>query len=207
MNSNIKIIGRTRVNIENYDVDFSKIDYARINELSTQFILGNNIDRLPVDVVSIAIQNSWSVIPYSQISKDIMSAYEEIIYTDWGFTLYFANRYMIFYNDNIKIGAQRFTIAHEIGHIVLEHFINSDAEIREIEANCFAANILMPINVLRVCRVESAEELSTLCGVGYTSAAKRISKMQDKNSPHDNENIEKQFLKFTKEYLNKMNNN
>lgn len=207
MNSNIKIIGRTRVNIENYDVDFSKIDYARINELSTQFILGNNIDRLPVDVVSIAIQNSWSVIPYSQISKDIMSAYEEIIYTDWGFTLYFANRYMIFYNDNIKIGAQRFTIAHEIGHIVLEHFINSDAETREIEANCFAANILMPINVLRVCRVESAEELSALCGVGYTSAAKRISKMQDKNSPHDNENIEKQFLKFTKEYLNKMNNN
>jgi len=200
MNSNIKIIGRTRVNIENYDVDFSKIDYARINELSTQFILGNNIDRLPVDVVSIAIQNSWSVIPYSQISKDIMSAYEEIIYTDWGFTLYFANRYMIFYNDNIKIGSQRFTI-------VLEHFINSDAETREIEANCFAANILMPINVLRVCRVESAEELSALCGVGYTSAAKRISKMQDKNSPHDNENIEKQFLKFTKEYLNKMNNN
>ena len=199
--NNPKLIGRTRVNIEFYDIDLSKIDYAKINEVSTQFILDNKINKLPVDVISIANKNSWSIIPYSKMRKDIKSIYEEIIYTDWGFTLSHNNRYFIFYNDNIKIGSQRFTIAHEIGHIVLEHFADSDAEIREVEANWFAANLLMPINVLKCCRVSSPSEISTLCGVGYTSASKIVSRLNDKLT--NNINVNKQFYRFIKEYLNK----
>jgi Zn-dependent peptidase ImmA (M78 family) len=70
---------------------------------------------------------------------------------------------------------QRFTIAHEIGHLVLGHLTNREsihidkgimrlrgesaaagADLEEVEANVFAANLLMPIDYLRrdVARLE-----------------------------------------------------
>lgn len=198
-----KLIGRTRINIDNYDVDLTNINYSKINKLSQDFMLKNRIAVLPVDVVTIAKNNNWIIIPYSKLTEPILSLYEEILHTDWGFTIYYHGRYMIFYNDAIKLGSQRFTIAHEIGHIVLEHFISSDAELREIESNYFAANILMPIGILRNCKVETGDEISTLCGVGYMSAMYRLQKMQDSTIEYENIDIEKQFSNFTKMYLGK----
>lgn len=66
------------------------------------------------------------------------------------------NSYIITVNENHHPNRQRFTIAHELGHYVLGHgskedvlYRNGDSDPDEIEANAFAAEILMPQGVIR----------------------------------------------------------
>lgn len=204
-----KLIGRTRVNIDNYDVSLSIIDYFRIENMVKDFIIANEINELPVDLIEIAYKNDWIIMPYSKIVKQLAELYEEIMYTDWGFTILFNGKYMIFYDDTIKLSAQRFTIAHEVGHIVLQHLLQSDATTREMEANLFASKLLMPLEVLKACKIDSKEEIVALCGVSFLSASYRFEKINfescGKTNNHDKKDIiiKEQFSQFIKTYLDK----
>ena len=71
---------------------------------------------------------------------------------------------VIFYNSMHKDTVKNFTIAHELGHYFLQHLDNENSEIiclerdfqkiehkkdeKEVEANYFAACLLMPLNLL-----------------------------------------------------------
>ena len=64
--------------------------------------------------------------------------------------------YIIFYNQSEAPYRVRFSIMHEFGHYILGHKLNLDREdnlygVQEIEANCFAAQVLMPEQLLRIC--------------------------------------------------------
>ena len=61
-----------------------------------------------------------------------------------GFSFRRRDEYLIVYNSSpdIPITRQRFTIAHELGHYVLQHRSQTDME--EREADCFARNLLAP---------------------------------------------------------------
>lgn len=65
----------------------------------------------------------------------------------------FEGRYIIFYNQDDQITRVRFSILHELGHYILGHELRTkDIEIygkEEVEANCFAAQILMPEQIIR----------------------------------------------------------
>lgn len=65
--------------------------------------------------------------------------------SDMGYTVYDkANgRWLLFYNDTKCDTTIRFTIAHELGHIVMKHI--EDNSITDREANCFARNLLCPV--------------------------------------------------------------
>jgi len=61
----------------------------------------------------------------------------------------------IFYNPKVSRARQRFTVAHEIGHIVLDHLPlhGSSSQLsstcQEQEANAFAGELLLPIKHLK----------------------------------------------------------
>lgn len=64
--------------------------------------------------------------------------------------------YIIFYNQAEATYRVRFSIMHEFGHYVLGHKLNLDREdelyqVQEVEANCFAAQLLMPEQLLHIC--------------------------------------------------------
>lgn len=67
------------------------------------------------------------------------------------------DKYIIAVNKRHHKNRQRFTIAHELGHYMLKHvskkdgimYRNDDSNPYEIEANTFAAEILMPAAVIR----------------------------------------------------------
>lgn len=59
---------------------------------------------------------------------------------------------VIGYNDKHPWCRRRFTIAHEIGHLLMGHACNrqeNETSINETEANCFAAELLMPVQTLK----------------------------------------------------------
>lgn len=62
---------------------------------------------------------------------------------------------LILYNKNMPDTRNRFTVAHEIGHIILEHISYNGSssqlkgKLQETEADVFAGNLLVPISDLR----------------------------------------------------------
>lgn len=73
-----------------------------------------------------------------------------------GYTFYDEkrNRYRIYIDKNYKITRRNFTVAHEVGHIVMGHFLNFDVcdqevhKILDSHANAFASALLMPEHIL-----------------------------------------------------------
>lgn len=67
-----------------------------------------------------------------------------------GFTTFGDGRYTVYYNDGMPQGRVRFTLWHEIGHIMLEHFDRDSTSYREkeAEANHFAAYCIAPMPLI-----------------------------------------------------------
>ena len=81
----------------------------------------------------------------------------------------------------------RFTVAHELGHIMLGHvgiyeLVNRepspyDNEIEQ-QANIFASRLLAPACVLWGCNVKSPEEIMQLCDISHQAAQFRYNRMK-----------------------------
>lgn len=94
---------------------------------------------------------------------------------------------MILVSRSKPVPRQRFTAAHELGHILLGHvgeknLVNrepspSDSPI-EKEANVFASRLLAPACVLWGCGVRSAEDIMELCGISRLAAEFRWQRLQ-----------------------------
>ncbi len=81
----------------------------------------------------------------------------------------------------------RFTIFHELGHLLLAHSrsFHSDTtasfpiwENSEWQADQFAAEILMPLNLIKSKNLTAAGELRTEFGVSHSAASIRLAKLR-----------------------------
>lgn len=175
------IIGRTNLDAESLNFaegNFSKKKYYKISNAVRDFILTNSINSLPVDLFEIARKNNWVLIPYSNLRELNIAELNAIADESLGFAEYSNDdEYYIFFDDSRDIAIQRFTIAHEIGHIALKHFDFHDL-CKEQEANMFAARLLMPMCVLKECNIKSPEEIQTLCLVSKLSAVYRFERLK-----------------------------
>lgn len=95
-------------------------------------------------------------------------------------------RYLIFYNQEDYPPRVKFSILHEFGHYMLGHELKEYVDKEEygqveVEANCFAAQILMPEQVLSALRkrgaVITASFLIEHFGVSEEAAQKRLATM------------------------------
>lgn len=95
---------------------------------------------------------------------------------------------LILVSKNKPVSRQRFTVAHELGHIILGHIGNAQPLLNrepsaedgplEQEANVFAARLLTPACVLWGCGVKSAEDIARLCQISRQSAEFRWDRIQ-----------------------------
>jgi hypothetical protein len=85
----------------------------------------------------------------------------------------------IIFNENHPWCRKRFTIAHEIGHLLLGHTCNKNDPTtahNEKEANCFAAELLVPAKVLKKTfkKITKIPELSKLFRVSAETMGYRV---------------------------------
>ena len=81
---------------------------------------------------------------------------------------------------DMPVPQKRYTIIHEIGHIVLGHTDSDDrSDIDEYAAERFAIGVLAPACVLWGLGVQTAEEIADLCNISITSAKIREKRMQE----------------------------
>lgn len=155
--------------------------YQNVRDAAWHCLLDAGITELPVSVTKIAqhfevniIKNS--VHPWLEPSQSGISFQAE------------DGTWVVVYDDSDAIGRKRFTIAHELGHILLGHplregeqhtrvFIKERPQV-ETEADMFAARILSPDCVLWALDLHTAEEIMERCQISYTAAQIRAERMK-----------------------------
>ncbi len=153
---------------------YPRKEYAK--KLAKEFILQSNINSLPVNPFAVCQHHGFIIKSVSQ-TEDIIDEIDpfdvrENPECDAKTYLTSKGRYIIIYDDAIfSQGRIIWTIAHEIGHIVLKHLINfdqtethkglteSENEILEKEADAFASEFLAPAEILINCNCVKKIEL------------------------------------------------
>lgn len=118
----------------NYKKAIQEADNILLSSFQNEFPL--NIKKLIKDIKT----NNIELMPYSATgiddSKDIKVS---------GFVIEKQGIYYVLYNDYIESeGHIRFTLLHELGHIILKHDSKVKSKSQDIEADIFAAELLMP---------------------------------------------------------------
>lgn len=177
--------------------------YKGSRDLSWKILLNENVRKLPVMVGQLC-KNMGIKIRY----------YEPKDQND-GFSTVIDGTPVIFVSNSCNQGRQRFTAAHELGHILLGHvghyvLVNREPSPKdnpiEQAANVFASRLLAPACVLWGCNVRSVEGIMALCQISYQAAKFRAARMgilyqrgMFLTSPAERE-VYQQFLPFINEH-------
>ena len=162
--------------------------YKKARDMSWKALLDSGINSLPVDLWKIAEHFDMRIHPNSK--SDLIRFLKEDVSQGDGFITYIGGKKEIFVNDKIESKPRRrFTVAHELGHGILNHDISkvhfrnseidSQTDMQELEANVFARDILMPATVLAALDIHTPEEIMNLCDVSRRSAEIRAERMAE----------------------------
>lgn len=173
--------------------------YRHARNAAWQALIDFNVTELPVSVSRIARQLSIPLIAYPNAvhvlaSTNLLQHARQAS----GLALCIGGKWVICYDpDTIASGRARFTVAHELGHILLGHtpttcddrqlllsrinagdIFQSPREPHEQEADQFAARLLAPSCVLHALGATTPEAISTLCGLSRQAATLRAKRVQ-----------------------------
>lgn len=157
---------------------FTQQRYFNLRDLSWQVLLKSGVDSLPLDLEAIATALGYTLLSYRKHAESIaIIDKQELRKQRQGFSLELLGRGIICYEEIPNTGRQRFTVAHEVGHLTLHHAVVAVEEY-EKEANMFARRLLCPMGILLACRVSSVNELAALCGVSGQAAEFAYNRLQ-----------------------------
>ena len=161
------------------------MNYTKSRDLAWKMLLNDSITKLPIDVVNICKKESINLFTYNQGKNFIKELdLEEHIKDNDAFSI----NNIIFYDDSKPSQRQRFSIAHELGHIFLHSETSGKATVYnrepaptdnpiETEANIFASRLLAPLCVIQFLNLNSAKEIAEYCDISYTAAKLRFSRL------------------------------
>lgn len=168
-------------------------DYNRTAKIARNFMIEQNLSELPIDPFNIANKNGWIIEKASEIANDInVTVYHllnNMINSSDGAAIYCkeVDKYKIIYNDYMNNnGRIRWTIMHEIGHIVLNHLkkyeqsilgrgglSEEEYSVLETEADFFASLILAPPIVLHNLNISTPKDIRRLCKLSLQASKNR----------------------------------
>lgn len=150
-------------------------DYDKSRNLVWQILIDHRVCTLPVKTVSMCSKLGIAVKLYHGHNGND------------GYCKMYGDTPIIFVNKHCSMERQRFTVAHELGHLLLGHVGRYPLVSREpnpkdnpIEqaANVFASRLLAPICVLHEIGIKSSNDISRLCGISCRSADIRWKRLQ-----------------------------
>ncbi len=154
--------------------------YKKARNASWQALIDNKVESLPVDIVQIIRNNGIRLLKNSQTN--------ELRSGEAGISIFDGTQWFIVYDDLLPIGRKRFTVAHELGHIVLGHPLIAGFHARttggslpqtESEANIFASRFLAPACVLWGLNIHTSADISRICEISKEAAEIRAKRMDE----------------------------
>lgn len=161
------------------------MNYNKSRDLSWKMLLNYGISKLPIDIVSICKKERVKLFTYKQ-GESFIKSFKLESHTEGNDAFSISD--MIFYDDTKPSQRQRFSIAHELGHIFLHSEKSGKATVYnrepaptddpvETEANIFASRLLAPLCVIQFLNLNSAKEIAEYCDISYTAAKLRFSRL------------------------------
>ena len=150
--------------------------YQKARNLTWDILIKERICELPIDIVSLCQKMGIAV------------KYFEPTDNNDGMCIILNDRPVIYIKESCTNQRKRFTVAHELGHILLGHvgkyeLVNREPSFNdnpiEQAANVFASRLLAPACVLWGCRVKDADDIMTLCDISRQSAEYRMKRMEE----------------------------
>lgn len=149
-------------------------DFKVSRDLAWEVLINEGVRELPVKVGVLCKQ------------MGIQVGYGDLPGGEDGISLIVRGQPRIIIARNRPAARQRFTVAHELGHILLGHvgkyqLVNrepsrGDSSIEQA-ANVFAARILAPACVLWALDIRTPEQIAKLCDISYQAASFRAERM------------------------------
>jgi len=153
--------------------------YKQTRDASWLTLIDFNICSLPVALLDICEQAGIGVYKNSDAHM--------LMGTEIGLSLYYKNAFRIIIDDSHIKTRVRFTLAHELGHILLGHMLIDTKRGRtfditktpeETEADVFAARLLAPACVLWGINAQTTEQIASVCNISHKAAAIRAERME-----------------------------
>lgn len=134
-----------------------------INQKVLEVFIECDIKSFPIDCMYIIKKLGYSLLKYSELSEEKRSSC--LMVSDECLMLYNS----IYYNDEMAISRIKFSLAHEIGHIVLNHgeYMNP---LKETEANCFASNMLAPRMAIHYAKCKNQNDVVKIFHISQEAA-------------------------------------
>lgn len=166
-------------------------NYQQTRNASWKILIDCGVDRLPVQVSDVCKCLGVRMLFYTDAGALLRNkVLERIAEQTDGLSLYIKDTPVILCNDKLPIARMRFTVAHELGHIILRHILPGQATTRnrepspdddqeETAANQFAARLLAPACVLWGVGARSPDEIAALCGISHQAATYRAIRMAE----------------------------
>ncbi|MBC8558856.1 ImmA/IrrE family metallo-endopeptidase [Fumia xinanensis] len=167
-------------------------EYKISRDLAWKIILDMGFTELPIKVSAICRKLGIQVRSYEK-AKKLLKRHQlehKTLEID-GFTLGIDGRYTILFNEHCSIQRNRFTVAHELGHILLGHVPKDGIHITAInrepsskdnpleqQANVFASRLMAPLCVLKSLRINDAKDIARLCDISETAAQFRFNRLK-----------------------------
>ncbi|MGN0606074.1 MAG: ImmA/IrrE family metallo-endopeptidase [Oscillospiraceae bacterium] len=194
--------------------DFNLIygKYRHCRNAAWQCLIDFNISSVPVQLTPITKKMGIKVICNSSVN--------ELKPNESGVSIFDGSAWYIIYNDSENRRRNRFTIAHELGHILLGHEMKDGYYQRstrhtavkpenEKEADSFAVRLLAPACVLWGLNLHSAQEISEMCDISYSAAKVREERMKIlyQRNKFLTSPLERQVFSRFEPFINSLNNN
>lgn len=139
------------------------MDYEYIKFTTLKVFKDCNVKSFPIDCFSILDHYDLKAYSYKSLPVELQEycmKYSED-------ALNFKDK--ICYNDNFPSGRIRFSLMHELGHIILNHGENRTPEMEQ-EANFFASNILAPRMAMHYAKCKNHNEVAKLFNITNEAA-------------------------------------
>lgn len=147
-------------------VEYVAYDFITRHRLSYPLYMHSVIrDYTPYTIFSFREAASKCGISLQQFKKQIG--------TEDALTARRANNFLILYNDQKPLRRINFSLAHEMGHILLGHFDHREQANIETEADRFAATLICPRPVIYALQIHSQPELYARFNISLEASAYR----------------------------------
>lgn len=165
-------------------------NYKKSRNAAWEILLACGVDKLPVDLNAVLRNLGVRAYTYSR-SRGLLASIglAEVAGRVSGLTFYAGEQPVILFNDAETPQRIRFTIGHELGHIVLGHVLPGEYTQQNREpqpgddpmeqaANRFAADLLAPACVLWGLDLHRAEDIAQVCKISIQAARFRAERME-----------------------------
>lgn len=165
--------------------------YKNVRNSSWKCLLECGITSIPTNLSKICKHFNIRIIKNSSLKEN------RLLTNERAKNMLINGNWYIIVDDSESIAVQRYSIAHEIGHILMGNYIS------EYEAERFAIGILAPACVLWGLNIHSAEDIAKVCNISLTSAKIRAERLEVlyKRNKFFTSSLERQVFKQFSDFI------